>query len=235
MIVSINQPCYLPWLGYFDRIAASDIHITLDTVQFEKNSFVNRNKIRTPSGWCWLTLPVETSGHFQELAIRDLRVSGGHWRRKHWASIEQNYSRATHFGEHRAFFADVYRREWVLADELMEEINRYLLAAFDIHTRVVRASEMPTEARKSDLVLELCKRTSASTYLSGPLGRNYLDVAAFQQAGIRVIYHDYRHPTYPQVYPGFEPYMSAIDLLFACGRSSSSILRSESTAMQDWN
>ena len=95
MIVSINQPAYLPWLGYFHRIAVSGAHVVLDHVQFEKNSFTNRNKVRTAGGWCWLTVPVRTKGRFGDLAIRSLEIDNStDWRARHWKTLYQSYKRA---------------------------------------------------------------------------------------------------------------------------------------------
>lgn len=226
MIVSINQPAYLPWLGYFDRIAASDLHVVLDTVQFEKNSFVNRNKIRTAKGWTWLTVPVSTGGQFGNLPINRLKIAAdAPWARKHWSTIEQTYGRAPWFAEHRAFFAGLYGREWGHLLDLMNELTGYLLRAFAIKVPLVSATTIPTSAAKSDLVLEICRRVGATVYLSGPLGRHYLNAASFEDAGIEIVYHDYRHPEYPQLYPGFEPFMAAIDLLFMIGPKSGEILR----------
>lgn len=226
MIVSINQPAYLPWLGAFDRIAASDLHIVLDHVQFEKNSFVNRNKIRTAKGWTWLTVPVETSGQFGHLAIDALRIAADpRWARKHWLSIEQNYAAAPHFAAHRAAFAELYARPWERLIDLIEAINSYLMQAFVISTRLVRSSTLGATASKSELVLELCRHAGATTYLSGPLGRDYLDLQSFAAAGIDVVFHDYRHPVYAQAHPGFEPGMAAIDLLFMQGPEAGRTLR----------
>jgi hypothetical protein len=226
MIVSINQPAYLPWLGYFDRIAASDLHIVLDHVQFEKNSFVNRNKVRTAKGWTWLTVPVETSGRFGALAIDKLRIAGDpRWARKHWLTIEQSYAAAPHFAAHRAVMADLYARPWERLIDLVEAINASLLEAFAIAVPRVRSSTLAPAASKSDLVLELCRRAGATTYLSGPLGRDYLDMASFAAAGIAVVFHDYRHPVYAQAHPGFEPGMAAIDLLFMQGSEAGRTLR----------
>lgn len=228
MIVSINQPAYLPWLGYFERIARSDVHIVLDHVQFEKNSFVNRNRIRTADGWQWLTVPVRTKGRFGELEINQLEVDGAApWSAKHWRALEQHYRRAPYFADHSGFFADVYAREWSRLAPLMQIITEYLLDAFSIRTRCILSSESPVRTRKSQLVLDLCAWVGASHYLSGALGRDYLDEAAFQAAGIAVTYQDFAHPTYAQVGPGFEPYMGAIDLLFNCGPESRVILLGE--------
>lgn len=230
MIVSINQPAYLPWLGYFDRVAASDVRVVLDHVQFEKNSFTNRNKVRTAAGWCWLTVPVSTSGKFG-CAIEKLEIAPGRdWRSKHWESLRMNYTRAEHFADHAKFFDGLFRREWRLLKPLMDEITAYLLAAFEIRTPLVFSSDLKPVGTKSDLVLNICRELKATRYLSGPLGKDYLDEAAFERAGIAVEYHRYNHPTYPQAFPGFEPNMAAVDLLFNCGTASSRILRNAENA-----
>ena len=226
MILSINQPAYLPWLGYFHRIAASDMHIVLDHVQFEKNSFVNRNKVRTPDGWCWLTVPVQTAGRFGRLAINELRIDNTvHWREKHWRTIEQNYVRSPYFTEHATFFEQVYRREWECLADLCREVTGYLLAAFGIRTPLRYSSDLAVAGCKHELVLNLCRAAGATTYLSGALGRDYLDEHAFREAGIEVVYQDYHHPTYEQGRGGgFEPGMAAVDLLFNCGPDSLAVL-----------
>jgi len=225
MTVSINQPAYLPWLGYFNRIAVSDLHVVLDHVQLEKSGFTKRNKIRMKEGWCWLTVPVETKGRFGDLAIDELKISNDtRWAEKHLNALRRNYARAPHFVEHEAFFAKVYSQSWDSLAVLMREITGYLLNAFQISTPLRYSSEMNPTGKKDELILNLCRATGAKTYLSGPLGRNYLREQLFREAGIQVVYHDYRHPQYRQVYPGFEPYMAAVDLLFNYGPQSREIL-----------
>lgn len=225
MIISINQPAYLPWLGYFHRIAISDLHIVLDHVQFEKNSFNNRNKVRTKEGWCWLTVSLRTKGKFGRLFINQLEIShNSRWAKKHWDTIRFNYAKAPYFAQHAPFFERVYSQRWDYLIDLMREITNYLLDAFQLKTPLLFSSEMEIEGKKGGLVLNICHAVGANVYISGPVGRNYLSEQLLQEAGIRVIYQDYNHPTYPQVYPGFEPYMSAIDLLFNCGPNSMEIL-----------
>src|SRR4051812_8168590 len=113
MVVSINQPAYLPWLGYFDRIARSDLHVVLDDVQFEKNSFVNRNKVRIKDGWCWLTVPVLTKGRFRDLPINRLEISSDrNWCHKHLETIRMNYARTDYFPAHAPFLTECYARNW---------------------------------------------------------------------------------------------------------------------------
>jgi hypothetical protein len=225
MIVSINQPAYLPWLGYFHRIAVSDTHIVLDHVQFEKNSFTNRNKIRTLEGWCWLTVPVMTAGKFGCLPINEIEITNEKkWAAKHWQSLRFNYAKAPFFAQHAAYFEDVYARPWRKLADLAGEITAYLLNAFDIKTPLHFSSRMKVSGKRDELVLNLCRELGATVYLSGPLGRNYLREDLFQSAGIAVRYDDYHHPTYRQVHPGFEPYMAALDLLFNAGPNSLEIL-----------
>lgn len=225
MIASINQPAYLPWLGYFERIARSDVHVVLDHVQFEKNSFVNRNRVRTREGSCWLTVPLRTSGKFGDLAICDLQiVEGDKWARKHWETLRMNYAKAPYFRDHAPFFEGVYSRPAPSLAGLMSEITRYLLGCFGILARIVRSSDLASRGKKDELVLNLCREVGADRYLSGALGREYLREEIFNEAGIAVTYQDYRHPTYPQVQGGFEPNMAAIDLLFNCGPRSRAVL-----------
>jgi hypothetical protein len=218
MIVSINQPAYLPWLGYFHRIAVSDAHVVLDHVQFEKNSFTNRNKIRTQKGWCWLTIPVKTAGKFGDLAINQIEIANEKkWAPKHWQTLRLNYSKASFFDQHAAVFEGVYNRDWRRLADLMRETTAYQLDAFGIQTKLYFSSQMKVSGKKDELILNLCRELGATVYLSGPLGKDYLHEDAFTRHGIAVRYHDYRHPTYPQVYPGFESYMAALDLLFNAG------------------
>lgn len=225
MIVSINQPAYLPWLGYFHRIAVADAHIVLDHVQFEKNSFTNRNKIRTRNSWCWLTVPVRTAGKFGQIPINEIEVANEKkWAIKHWETLRLSYARAPFFTEHATFFESVYLRSWGKLIDLTGEITAYLLRAFEIKTRLFFSSQMKASGRKDELVLNLCRELGATVYLSGPLGRDYLREHLFRDEGIAVRYDDYQHPAYPQAHPGFEPYMAAVDLLFNAGQASPGVI-----------
>jgi len=234
MIVSINQPAYLPWLGYFQRIAMSDLHITLDHVQFEKNSFTNRNKIKTANSWCWLTVPVKTKGKFGDLPINSVEIdNNSNWKTKQWKAIINNYCKASYFPEHQAFFEMIYQQDWQNLLHLCNEINYYLLKAFEISVPLLSSSTIVCKKSKDELILELCQKVGASTYLSGSLGRNYIREELFQEAGIKVIYQDYHPPQYPQCLGlTFDPYMSAIDLLFNCGSDSFKILMSGQEKIQ---
>lgn len=225
MIVSINQPAYLPWLGYCHRIAVSDLHIVLDHVEFEKNSFVNRNRVRTDVGWCWLTVPVKTKGHFGELPIDRIQIDNRiDWSKKHLRTLQQYYRGAPHFAEHEAFLAEVYSTRWDALAGLCEVLTEHFLSGLGINTPLERSSEMQVEGARDELVLNLCRAVGATTYLSGPLGRRYLREELFERAGITVRYHDYVHPAYPQRHEPFQPFMSVFDLIANCGPESSRFL-----------
>jgi hypothetical protein len=227
MIVSIMQPAYLPWLGYFDRVQRSDLHIVLDTVQLEhqtKTAFTNRNRVRTAIGWTWLTVPVQTAGQ-QHTPIHDIAIaSSPAWARKHATTLRQSYGRAPHWHRLVPLFDDLYGREWTRLFDLLTTSTSALCALLGVQTPMVSASSLGVTGTKADLVLALCRAVGATTYLSGPFGRDYLDEAAFADAGMTLAYHDYVHPAYTQGTAPFVPYLSVVDLMAHHGPDSLSIL-----------
>ncbi|QQR59910.1 MAG: WbqC family protein [Candidatus Melainabacteria bacterium] len=235
-LVSISQPAYLPWLGYFDRIAASDLHIVLDHVQLEKRSFTVRNKIRTPNGWNWLTVPVKTKGKGFDLPINQIEIQNEeNWRKDHFQSIQNAYSKTAFYKEHSEFFDAFYFKEWHLLADLCQQQTEYLLGAFNINTPTLFSSSLNSQLFKDDLILDLCKKVECTTYISGPFGRDYLEEKKFVDAGIKIVYHDYSHPVYRQRWMPFEPNMSAIDLLFNCGPDSKKILSTTNLKEESMN
>jgi hypothetical protein len=183
-------------------------------VQFQKNSFQNRNKILTKDGPVWLTVPVRTSGTLYERPLKDVEIDNSkNWRAKHLSSVRMNYSKAPHFGNCFPAVARFYEREWPTLDKLCWEMLDYFNKLLGVNTPIRRASEMSADGAKSDLILDLCKKAGATTYLSGALGRDYLDLPSFAAAGIAVEFQDYRHPTYRQAYAGFTPNLAVIDLI----------------------
>ncbi len=225
MIVSIMQPAYLPWLGYFHRLSLSDVHIILDSVPASKGDYFNRNRIRTANGWIWLTVPMHGNNDRMTQPIFELKANPlQRWAHKHWRSIENSYGRSPYFERYAPAIADVLSNPPESIEELCTRLLPVLLNAFDIHPQFVYSRDLDVAATKSDLVLQLCRRTEADTYVSGPFGRDYLDLAAFARERIAVRFHDYRHPSYTQAFAGFEPYMAAIDLLFNHGPRSREVL-----------
>lgn len=216
-ILSAHQPAYLPWLGYFDKIQQSDVFVYLDSVQFEKNSFINRNKIKTPQGGQWLTIPVKIKGH-TDITLIDTEIDDTQpWRSKHLKSIEMNYRKAPYFMEHYPKLEKLLSISTTNLTELCWQHLEFWLREFQIKTKVVRSSALDISSKKSDLVLDLCTHFSAKHYLSGALGRNYLNENDFAAADIKVEYQDFNHPIYPQRWGDFEPYMSIVDYWMNCG------------------
>lgn len=235
MIVSINQPAYLPWLGYFDRIVRSDLHIVLDHVQFEKNSMVNRNRIRCKSGWAWLTVPLRTKGAFGHLELSRIRIAeDGQWRQKHLKSLLMNYGKAEHFSSVYPGVEKVLLESGDVFSNLAKLLTEMLCGVLGIRTPILYSSDLNPERKKSELVLELCAKVGATKYLSGPFGRNYLSADAFGAAGLEVLFHDYNHPEYGQIYSGFEPFMSVVDLIFNHGPKSLDILQDTKPLSKEW-
>ncbi len=215
-IVSINQPAYLPWLGYFDRIIKSDVHIVLDHVPVGKDAMTNRNKIRTPDGFQLLTVPINRRGSNDPISHIEI-ANDPHWRKKHIKAIKQNYARAPYYDVHIGTLEKIYEQDWDSLDLLITEITQYMFFCFQINTPTVSSSYMEARGTKSDLNLNLCLEAGAKTYLSGPFGRDYLDIEKFKQHGIEVKFQDYAHPVYKQCWSGdFQPYMSALDALMNC-------------------
>lgn len=225
MLVTIHQPEHLPWPGFFDKLRQADLFVLLDTCQFAKDDFQNRNRIKTAQGAAWLTVPVYKAGR-SEQTILDTRICNDRaWGRQCLALITQSYARAPFLAAHKPFFTELYNRRWESLVELNITIITYLAEQFGLGGRFVRASELGiTERGPTRVNLALCRAVGATTYLSGRAGRSYLDEAAFAEHGIAVRYQEFQHPVYPQQWGDFVPAMSAIDLLFNCGPNSLAIL-----------
>ena len=211
MILSAHQPAYLPWLGYFDKIIQSDIFIYLDSVQFEKNSFTNRNRIKSPQGELMLTVPVLSKGHINK-SLTEIEIDNKqNWRKKHLSSILMNYKKAKRFEECYAKLEVLYDKEYDFLSELCYEHLIFWLRELGIKTEIIKSSELNIDSKKSDLIFDLCRYYNTDTYISGALGKNYLEENKFKNAKINIIYQDYKHPVYEQLWGEFLSYMSILD------------------------
>jgi len=222
MICAIHQPQYLPWLGYFDKVAQADIFVILDDVQYKKNEWQNRNKIKTAQGWQWLTVPVIYK--FGE-KINQVKINNqANWRKQHYQSLSINYKKASYFVQYDPFFKQVYEQSWDKIVDINVYLLKHLLQLLKINTRLIRSSELGIKTASTERLVDICKSLKADTYLSGIGGRDYLDLPLFSQNNISVIFQEYKHPEYVQLYNKFEPFMSVVDLLFNHGQESISIL-----------
>lgn len=229
MIISVHQPQYLPWIGYFDKIDKSDCFVFLDTVQYKTREFQNRNRIRIKGKWIWLTVPVKSKGHFHERIDMVQVDNESDWAQDHCKSLKTWYAHAAYFNEYFPFFEDVFSRRWERLVDLNIHIIKYLLETLKIDTEIKFDSEIGTETKSTDRIIEICGKLGAKDYLSGSGGRAYLEEEKFAQNGINLIYQDFKHPCYRQQFTekekDFEKYMSVIDLLFNEGPASMEIIR----------
>jgi hypothetical protein len=226
MIVAVHQPEHLPWLGFFDKMRQADVLVLLDTTQFSKHGFQNRNRVKTPAGAAYLTVPVFHAGRSDQ-RIEEVEICEDRkWRRRSWDLLRRSYADAPHFRPHAAFFQDqVYGRPWPRLAELNLLLIQYLAGQLGIATKIVRASELGIYERGGTAVLlRICRALGAGAYLSGRHGRDYLDESPFAADGIAVRYQDFRDPVYPQLWGAFVPQLSAVDLLFNLGERALDVI-----------
>lgn len=233
--VSIHQPECFPWLGFVDKAAQSDVFILLDDVQYEKNYFQNRNKIRTAQGWTYVTIPVLTTGRSkQTLAEVELQPDAvSRWRQKHLASWTQNYRPARHGARYLPFLEKLYAGAQTRLAEFNGEVIAWLFEQFEVKAEVRRSSAMRSTGASTEKLLSLCQDAGAEIYLSGISGKEYLDESLFRAAGIEVRYQEFHHPVYAQRHEPFVPGLSALDLLFNHGPDAARLLRDPATPRLD--
>lgn len=215
--VAIVQSNYIPWKGYFDLIASVDEFIVLDNVQYTRRDWRNRNKIKTPQGLAWLTVPVRSKGKYDQL-INETEIEGRDWADKHWQTICNTYRKARHFDEVAAVLEPLYTGEHLLLSDMNLRFMRQINAYLKIDTMLVSSTRYPGAGTKTDLLLSLCSGAGASVYVSGPSAAAYIETDKFEAAGIEVEWFDYAgYPEYPQLWGPFEHGVSVIDLMFNCG------------------
>ena len=223
-VVSIHQPAYIPWLGYFHKISQSDVHVFYDDAEYSKNNFFNRNKIKTPQGECWLTIPVEY--HSAQNINQTKIIPNTNWQKNHWQTIRGNYARAPYFKEYEDFFAAFYQKQWNYLSALTMEMNKAICRLLGIKTKFFISSELGVSGKSNEKLINICAAVGADTYLSGkgavdvsanPYGKPYLDIGLFKKAGIGVKVQEFQHPAYKQIYGEFTPNLSILDFIFNCG------------------
>lgn len=231
--VAIVQSSYIPWKGYFDLLNSVEEFILFDDMQYTRRDWRNRNKIKTPTGPRWLTIPVRVRGRFTQ-RIRETEISDPRWNQEHWKTIAYNYAKAPYYQEYREFFEDLYLGT---KETLLSSINsRFLTAICDllgVQTQLSRSMDYHLIEGRTERLVDLCQQAGATEYLSGPTARGYLEEALFEQAGIAVRYMDYAgYPEYRQLFPPFEHHVSIIDLILNEGPHATSYMKS---FRQIWN
>lgn len=215
--MSAHQPAYLPWAGFFHKILLSDIFVILDQVQFEKNSFINRNSIKTAAGSQWITVPVYKNG-YRTKKISEIEINNDDdWERKHWMYLYSNYKKSPYFSKYSDFFQSVYEQKWIYLIDLIMHTLKFFLKEMNINTKIIMQSELNTTKKKDDLVIEMCSILRQDKFVFGTLGKNYADEKIFKDNGIKIYFQDYHCSTYKQQWGGFLPNMSIADIIFNVG------------------
>ena len=218
MIVGMHQPNHLPYLGFFDKMKKSDIFVMHDDAQFNNREFQHRNKIRTYDGWKYLTVPVyEKKISINQIKIKNhVQIGKRKWSIAHFELIRSWYKKAPYFSTYEEDLRKIYEKEYEKLIDLNMNLIRFLMIAFDIDTKILYSSSFGFKSKGTQKIVDKVKALEGDVYLSGPAGRNYLDMSLFKD--IKVEFQDFEPPVYPQCYPDFIPNMSAIDALFNVGK-----------------
>jgi hypothetical protein len=224
LIVAIHQPQYLPWLGYFDKMSKADVFCYLDNVQYKKNEWQNRNRIKTAQSRQWITVPVRY--RFPQ-KINEVEINNAvKWKKKHLQAFITNYSKASYFGDYIVHFKDFFSESWVLLSDLNVFLIERLREFLNLHSKpTMLASSLMLSDDPSDRLVDICKAVGADTYLSGQDGIKYMDLERFEEHGIKVVIQEFKHPVYPQRFNQFQSHLSIVDLLFNCGPQSMDKIR----------
>ncbi len=213
--IAILQSNYIPWKGYFDMINMVDEFILYDDMQYTRRDWRNRNKIKTPNGLAWLTIPVEVKGkYFQK--INETTISDPKWAKEHWATIKQFYSKAKYFKEYKDVFEPVYLN---CEESYLSKVNHKLITTINtvlgIDTKISWSSDYEIVDGKTERLLSLVQQANGTEYISGPAAKDYIVDGFFTDAGIKLSWMDYSgYPEYTQLYPPFEHGVTVLDLIF---------------------
>ena len=224
--VAILQSNYIPWKGYFDMISLVDEFILYDDMQYTRRDWRNRNKIKTPNGLTWLTIPVEVKGkYFQK--INETVISEAKWAKDHWATIKQFYSKAPFFKEYKDVFENFYMNTQeqylsIVNYELIMIVNKIL----GIETKISWSSDYEVVDGKTERLLSLVQQANGTEYVSGPAAKDYIIDSFFTDAGITLTWMDYSgYPEYTQLNPPFEHGVTVLDLIFNEGPNAHQYLK----------
>ena len=225
MRISALQPGYLPWLGFFEQMYKADLFVFHDDTQFTKGSWRARNRIKSPRGAIWLTVPIKTKGRLHQTIRETKSAIRTNWQAKHWKSIEQFYRRAPFFNLYRSDLREFYQKDWEYLLDLDLAIIEYLCHSLSLKTPTILSSSLDLKERDKNVRgIEICKKVGASEIYEGQAGKDYFNLELWQENDIRVEFQNYQHPCYHQLYVEFIPYLSVIDLLFNHGPESLDII-----------
>jgi WbqC-like protein family len=225
--VTVVQSSYIPWKGYFDLIDMADEFVVYDDVEFSRGTWRNRNRIKTPQGPRWLTIPIRYRGR-SHARIDEIETSGTAWAADHWRALVASYSAAPHFADYREVVESLYRDH---DERNLSRINmrfiRALCGLLEIRTPITRSVDYGPAGSGTRRLVDLLVKAGATRYVSGPAARSYIDETLFERAGIALEWMDYGgYAEYPQPHPPFDHAVTVLDLLFSVGPRAPQFLKS---------
>ncbi|MCS7213967.1 MAG: WbqC family protein [Candidatus Calescibacterium sp.] len=220
--VSIHQPQYLPYLGYIHKMKLADVFVFLDDVQFKKNEWQNRNRVKGTNGQIiWLTIPVlhNFGQKINEVVIKNSIP----WQKQHRNTLKTYYSKAQHF-----HMIEKFNKLWSEQYEKLVDANidsvKILAEIFEVKSKFILSSSLRIEKTKTERLVAICKELGGKIYISGVGAREYLDESAFAREGIEIVWQKFEHPVYPQLHGEFIPNLSAIDLVLNVGEKAKDMI-----------
>jgi hypothetical protein len=225
MILTVHQPVFLPWPGFFCKAMRADRMVLLDDVQFPRGkSWLNRNRLKNEQGQLWLTVPVWKTGRGLQ-RIREVEIFYERpWREKHLRSLRQNYVHAPYFSEFYTGLEIVYARDYARLAELNVELIKLLWGALSLETDLVLQSSLGIESAGTDLLIELCERMGADRLAILPVAEKHIDVEAMKKHGVTLLHVNFQPPVYPQLWGEHIYNLSTLDMLLNCGPKSREII-----------
>ncbi len=219
----ILQPSYVPWRGFFDLVHRADVFVFYDDVQYDKHGWRNRNRVKTPQGTQWLTIPVQSAGNVEAgLKILDVKTNpAARWAKKHAQTLKQTYARAPRFEEVAPLVDEIYAEcPERLCDFTIASTIRLARALGITSTRFARSSELGVDGERTERLVEIVRHVGATRYISGPSAQAYLEPERFAAAGVELEYIVYDYPEYPQLHPPYDAFVTIWDTLFMLGEDA---------------
>ncbi|MDQ6981076.1 MAG: WbqC family protein [Ghiorsea sp.] len=221
-IITIHQPNYMPWSGFFHKWELADAFVILDTVQFHKNEWQNRNRIKTKQGEQWITVPV--TYRFPQL-IHEVGIAPNNWAKKQIASIEQAYAKSPYLDEYWQPIKSILQQKHDKLVDLNVALIRTLGHMLGCTSPLYLASDLPVDiAEPTERLIQITQHLQGDVYLSGAEGRNYLQPSAFTGANIKLLFQQCTPPSYPQMHGDFIPYLSVLDVLLNIGEDAKALI-----------
>jgi len=224
MKVTVHQPNFLPYMGFFDKCDYADILVIYDSTQFKKKDFQNRNKIKGKESWFWLNVPIKFNSTSK---INEVKIDNSHdWKRIHLRALKTCYSNTPYFDKYFSSIKEIYRKEWEYLSSFNIELIKFLLTELGIKCKIILSSDLSLETKATEGLVEICQKVGSNHYISGKDGKGYMNLDYFKSKINFIEFQDYKHPIYSQKFGKFEPYMCILDVLFNEGPESLKIIKS---------